>query len=188
MRLTPVDRPPTLLARLLFFAMRRTFGRVPTPYRVVFARLPQALLAHALVVWVLDRRLRLDPGLRLLCSTHVAALNDCTFCVDIGRAVAVRRRLPLDKVRALADYRHDPRFDARERAALAYVEEIARSRRVADATFATLQTHFTEREIVEMTWLVAVEHYFNTINLPLGIGSDGLCAVGDAGAPERRAS
>lgn len=189
MRLTPIEQAPTLLGKIFFAVARRWFGKVPTPYRVVFTRIPQALFAHAQVVNVLDRKLTLDPELRLLLSNHVATLNGCTFCVDISQAVAARRRLSLDKVRALAGYRTDPRFDARERSALAFVEEVTRERQVADATFETLRRHFDEREIVEITWLMAVEHYFNVINRALGIESDGLCAIGDGGGtPSRQAS
>jgi hypothetical protein len=31
---------------------------------------------------------------------------------------------------------------------------------------------------VEITWLAAVESYFNHLNVPLGIESDGFCALG----------
>ena len=157
--------------------MRRWLGRVPTPYRVVFSRLPGALFGHLQLRRAYDGKLGLDPGLRLLVSSHLASVNGCTFCDDIGRAVAARRRLSLEKVAVLGDYRRDPRFDARERAALAYVEGATRDRRVADATFATLRRHFDEREIVELTWLAAVENYLNMINVPLGIESDGFCAL-----------
>jgi alkylhydroperoxidase family enzyme len=61
---------------------------------------------------------------------------------------------------------------------------MTRSKRVDDATFAELRRHFDERAIVEITWLAAVENYFNLINLPLGIESDGLCAI----AEKRRAA
>ncbi len=65
-------------------------------------------------------------------------------------------------------------FSARERAALAYAEEVSRHREVPDETHQELQNHFTEVEIVELTWLIAVETYFNLIKIPLRIGSDGL--------------
>jgi len=182
MRLTPIERAPTLLGKVMFAVMRKLFGTVPTPYRVVFTRLPEALFAQLQIVRVLDRKLRLDPELRLLVSSHVASLNGCTFCVDIGRAMAVKRRMTLDKLGALDAWRTDPRFDDRERAALAYVEEATRTKHVADATFETLRRHFGEREIVEITWLAAVESYFNMINIPLGIESDGLCAIQESRA------
>jgi len=183
MRLTPVDRPPTLLARLLFAAMRRLFGTVPTPYRVIFTRAPRTLLGHLGVVLTVDRRLTLDPELRLLLSTHVAALNGCTFCVDIARAVAVQRHVPREKLAALGDPARDHRLDDRERVALAYVEEVNARRGISDTTFERVRRHFDETAIVEMTWLTAVENYFNLQNVALGIESDGLCAIA-----ERRAS
>ena len=68
----------------------------------------------------------------------------------------------------------------RERAALAYTEEATRHKRVSDATFETLRNHFNEREIVEITWVNALENYYNLINLPLEIESDGLCAIAES--------
>lgn len=70
-----------------------------------------------------------------------------------------------------------PHFDARERAALAYTEEATRSRKVSDATFEALRSHFDERQIVELTWLNAVGNYFNLIAVPLGLESDGLAEI-----------
>lgn len=177
-RLSPIDRPPTLLGRLAFFLLRRMLGRVPTPYKVVFTRVPQALLAHLMMVGVLDRRLRLDPDLRVLIESRVATLNGCTFCLDLVQAMALERNPGLrDKLGRLDAYRTDPAFSARERAALAYVEQVTRERRADDATFAALRAHFDERAIVEITWVSALEQYFNALNGGLGIGSDGFCAL-----------
>jgi alkylhydroperoxidase family enzyme len=167
----------------MFAVLRRMLGRVPTPYRVVFARMPQALFAHAMMVGVLDRRLRIDHDLRVLIESHVATLNGCTFCLDIVQSMAFRRSPGLrDKLARLASYRIDPSFSDRERAALAYVESVTRERRVDDLTWATLRRQFSEEEIVEITWVNALEQYFNTINVSLGIGSDGFCAIDERGA------
>jgi alkylhydroperoxidase family enzyme len=188
MRLAPIDRPPTLLARLVFAVMRRVVGRVPTPYRVVFTRMPRALFAHMMMVTVLDRRLRLDRDLTVLIESHVATLNGCTFCLDLVQAMALRRNPALrEKLGRLDAFRTDPLFSARERAALAYVEAIARDHRVDDVTFAALRRHFDESEIVEITWVNALEQYFNALNVGLGIGSDGFCALPEPAAVQRRA-
>lgn len=185
MRMEPIDRPPTLLARVVFFILRRVLGRVPTPYRVVFARMPKALLAHMMMVGVLDRRLRLAPDLRVLIESHVATLNGCTFCLDLVQAMGLQRTPSLrSQLGRLDAYRTDPAFSARERAALAYVEQVTRERRADDATFAALRAQFDEGEIVEITWVNALEQYFNSINGGLGIGSDGFCAIG-VGEPAR---
>ena len=59
------------------------------------------------------------------------------------------------------------------------MEEATRTKRVSDATFAELRAHFDDRQIVAITWLNAVENYFNLLNGPLEIGSDGLCAIAE---------
>ena len=188
MRLEPIDRPPTLLARLVFFVLRRVLGRVPTPYRVVFTRMPRALFAHMMMVTVLDRRVRLDPDLKVLIESHVATLNGCTFCLDLVQAMALRRNPELrEKLGRLDAHRTDPIFSARERAALAYVESVTRQHHVDDVTFAALRRHFGEDEIVEITWVNALEQYFNAINAGLDIASDGFCALPESPALRQQA-
>ena len=184
MRITPIEKPRGLLLRFFLFFVRRQFGKALTPYTVVFARMPGALWAQLGIYWGLERGVSIDKTLQFLVQTHVAHLNGCGFCVDIGRAVAVYRGLTLEKVDALDAWRTHSAFTPAERAALAYVEEATRSKRVSDEVFAELRRHFDDRAIVQITWLCAVENYFNLINLPLGIESDGLCAI----AERRRAA
>lgn len=179
MRLTPIEKPRHLLVRLLYWATRRQFGKTITPFKVLFARLPQAVWSQLGIYWGLGRPLPIEPELMLLLQSHVASLNGCAFCVDIGRAMSVYRGDTLDKLDAVAGWRTHPAFTERERAALAYVEEATRTRRVSDQTFAALTRHFDDRQIASITWLNAVENYFNLLNGPLGIESDGLCAIAD---------
>jgi AhpD family alkylhydroperoxidase len=177
MRLEPLDRPPTLLARLAHWVMRRQLGVVIAPARVVFDRWPRL---YPLEWWLLrlqQTRGALDRPLRHLVQNHVARVNGCAFCVDIGRAGALIERVGLEKLDALPEWRTSPLFDDRERAALAYVEEATREKRVSDATFDRIRKHFSDREIVELTVLNAIENFYNLINLPLEIEADGLCAI-----------
>jgi AhpD family alkylhydroperoxidase len=188
MRITPIESPRNPLLRLAYRLCRRQLGRAIAPFTVVFARIPRALVAHLLIHRAVEKGLTLDPALKLLLEMDVARVNGCGACLDIGRALAVYRGAALEKFDVLADWPRSPLFDARERAALAYVEEATRERRVADATFEALRPHFSEREIVEMTWLCAVENYYNMINIPLGIESDGLCAIAEARTGRRSGS
>jgi alkylhydroperoxidase family enzyme len=59
--------------------------------------------------------------------------------VDLGRAVAIRDHLRLEKFDALSDYRSNPPFSDRERAALAYVEEATMNKHVSGETFTELE-------------------------------------------------
>jgi len=178
MRLTPIERSGPLM-RLAGWMMRRQFGKSLTPWQVIFTRLPRAIPTQLAVYWGLDKGLPLAPDLQLLLQSHVASLNGCNFCIDIGRAMATYRGAALEKMDAVANWRTSPLFDAAERAALAYVEEATRTKRASDATFAELRAHFDDRQIVAITWLNAIENYFNLLNGPLEIESDGLCAIAE---------
>jgi AhpD family alkylhydroperoxidase len=177
MRLQPIEQPQGLMMRIAYWMTRRQLGKVMTPMKVIYPRMPGAMkVAYAIAKFEM-KKIRLEPELKFMVTTLAALINGCGFCVDIAQAMAIREHVGTEKLNALFEYRTSPLFSARERAALAYVEEVTRHKRVSDATFETLRGHFREWEIVEITWLNAIENYYNLINLPLEIESDGLCAI-----------
>lgn len=178
MRLEPIDRPSSLLGRLMSFGMRRQLGKVIGPARVVYNRVPRAWNV-ALALLRMSASFRLERSLVLLVQARVAWLNDCAFCQDIARAYAVQQSLGAERFAALADWEESGLFDERERAALAYADEATRKKRVAEPTFERLRAHFDEREVAELTLAVATEHYYNLVNLPLEIPDDGLQALAE---------
>jgi alkylhydroperoxidase family enzyme len=177
MRLEPIEKPKGLMMRIVYWMTRRQLGKVMTPMKVVYGRMPEAVKLSYEIAKFEMKGIRLEPGLKFMVVTLAAQINGCGFCVDIARAMAIREHLGMEKFKALGEYRTSPLFSDRERAALAYVEEATRNKRVSDPTFETLRKHFSERDIVEITWLNAVENYYNLINIPLEIESDGFCAI-----------
>jgi AhpD family alkylhydroperoxidase len=177
MRLEPIEKPRGLVLRLAYAFARRQLGAVPTPLKVIYARVPRLATLTWRISRVVEHGLSLDQELVLLVTTHSSLLNGCAFCADLHRAQAVRARLGLEKFSALLDFRSSDAFSPRERAALAYAEEVTRERKASDATFEALRAHFDEREIVELTWLNAVGNFFNLMAVPLGMESDGLAEL-----------
>ena len=180
MRLEPIEEPKNLKMRLAYKMVERQFGKVMTPMKVVYARVPKILRLSYEMVKFEEKGIQLDAGTKYLVKTLAARINGCNFCVDIAEAMAVQKHMSLDKLHALDEYATNPLYSERERAALAYVEEATRHKRVSDATFENLRKYYNDREIVEITWLNALENYYNLINLPLEIESDGLCAIAQA--------
>ncbi len=175
-RLTPIEEPDSWWMWLAYKIAEWTEGTVITPMKVVQARLPESL-RHAYETQKLEDALSLPSRLRFLLKRYVAVLNGCAFCIDLAEADAEDHDLDIQTLRAVREYETSDQFSAAERAALAYVEAITEDVHVDDATFEALRDHFSEREIVEITWLCAAENYWNRINGPLNIGSDGLCSV-----------
>ncbi len=180
MRLEPIERPSGLLMRIAFRMTRRQFGKVMTPMKVLYPRMPGMLRLSYEIAKFETKGIRLQPRLHFMVVMLASQINGCGFCLDLARAMAIRQHLGMQELDALRDYRVSPLFSDRERAALAYVEEATRHKRVSDATFGALREHFSDWEIAEITWLNAVENYYNLINVPLEIESDGFCAIAQA--------
>ena len=180
MRLQPITKPKGLKLKLAYIMSKRQLGKVMSPLSVVYARVPGALKAGYAIANLVGSGFTLDPELRFILQTHTAKLNDCAFCVDIARAEALRGRLGVDRVAKLSDFANSDLFTPSEKAALRYVEEATLYKKVSDDTFSALQQHFADTQIAEITLLNAIENYFNLVNIPLEIESDGLCALSGA--------
>jgi AhpD family alkylhydroperoxidase len=120
---------------------------------------------------------KLEPSLRSLIVQLVAQYNNCAFCMDLSRRMAKDQRQNLEKLDSVLAFATDPRFSGFERAALQYALESTRDVHVQSSTFAELQQHFSEREIIEITVAAATENFYNRIAAPLEIASAGLCAL-----------
>jgi alkylhydroperoxidase family enzyme len=176
-RLQPIENPNGLMLRIGFWFARQKFGKVITPMKVVTARVPKSMRLSYEMAKMMEHGFSLDHDLQFLLHVHISEVNQCYFCIDIGKAMVLSQGKSLDKINRLARYREDPAFTPAERAALAYVEEVSQTKTAGDATFAELRRHFNDEQIAEITLLNALENCYNLTNRPLGIESDGLCAL-----------
>ena len=173
--LPPIEKPKGFIMKLVYGAMRRRLGKVPTPVKVVYARMPVAFGTFVGKIAKLDAKLDLPVETQMLVREQVARINVCEFCMDIGRFFAIKTGLNEAKFDALGDYATRPLFSDAERALLDYVTELTRTKSVAPATFARMAKHYSERAICEVVWLIASEHFYNLTNIGLNIHSDMLC-------------
>jgi len=176
--LPAIEKPKGLILKLAYYFTRRQFGKVLTPLKVHSARLPPAFGLFYAKIGKLDKKLLLPPETALLIREQVARNNICLFCMDIGRWFTIKGSMNEAKFDRLNEYRSSALFTDRDRAALDYVTELTKNKKINPETFATLSRHYSEREICEIVWLVASEHLYNMTNLGLNIHSDMLCDIG----------
>jgi alkylhydroperoxidase family enzyme len=119
----------------------------------------------------------LSPETALLIREQVARINICLFCMDAARWSAVKGSMSEAKFDALEHYNTSPLFTDAERAALDYVTELAKDKKVNPDTFSRMSRYYSEREVCEIVWLVASEHLYNITNIGLNIHSDMLCDI-----------
>lgn len=172
--LQPVERPRSWFVRLLIWGTRSRYGKTPMAFRVLYGRAPFIAWLSMALYWARLRALKLDVELSYLVQVAVALFAGCTFCSDLHLAEVARMKLGLTRFRELDTFESSAAFSPREKAALSYVRALHASRHVSDEVWEGLSAHFSERERVEIVWLCALETYFNTMALPLRIGSDGL--------------
>ena len=175
--LSPIEKPRGLMIKLAYYFTRKQFGKVLTPVKVHSARLPAAFGLFYAKIGKLDQKLTLPPETALFIRHQVARLNICLFCMDIGRSFAIKAMMKEAKFDALDQYRTSALFNDAERAALDYVTELTKDKKVNPDTFAQMARHYSEREICEIVWLVASEHLYNMTNIGLNIHSDMLCDI-----------
>ena len=175
--LPPIEEPKGLMMKLAYYFTRRQFGKVLTPLKVHTARLPLAFGLFYSKIAKLDKKLLLLPETVLLIREQVARINVCLFCLDIGRSFTIKASMNQAKFDALEQYHTNPLFTDEERAALDYVTELTRNKKVSPNTFARMSVFYSERAICEIVWLVASEHLYNMTNIALNIHSDMLCDI-----------
>ena len=89
----------------------------------------------------------------------------------------------------LASFRESDRYSAREKAALAWTEAIAQdATRADDALWAELHRHFSEPELVELGFFVALtlgqQRWISTLDIGHGqVLADRLTGVASAARP-----
>lgn len=152
------------------------FGAVLNPTRW-WGRLPYLFWLVALFVGFLERRrAKIDPVVRSLVMTRVSQQCCCDFCIDANSLRLAERSGSMDKVLAVANWREETLFSAKEQAALAYAEAMtATPPQISDALKAELKTHYDEKTITELTALIAFQNLSARFNAALDIPAQGLC-------------
>jgi alkylhydroperoxidase family enzyme len=173
--LTPIEKPQSLLGKLLYFYSKRKFGKVMTPVKVVAARMPFGFIAFSGKIDQLDKKLKISAETVMLVRQKVAEINVCLFCIDIGRSKTIASSMNQAKFDTLADYQTSSVFSEKEKALLDFVTTLARDRKMEKDLFDKLAQHYSEREICEIVWVAATEFYYNINNIGLNIHSDMLC-------------
>lgn len=176
-RLKPIEKPSSWLWKMIYWLCKRQIGKVLSPIKVIYARLPLRFLRFYLRIHKIVDKMSLSKEMALLIESYVAQINVCSFCIDIGQAVAQKYHIDLDKFFELQNFAQSSLFNEAEKAALSFADELTKNKQVSEKTFAQARQFFNESQLCEIAWLVAVEHYYNLLNLAFDVHSDNLCQL-----------
>ncbi len=107
----------------------------------------------------------IEPRLRALVELRVSQINGCAYCVDMHSHDARRAGEIQQRLDCLPVWRETPFFDDRERAALAWAESVTLVPQtgVPEADFEQVRRHFSDKDLVDLTLVIAVMNAWNRI-------------------------
>ena len=125
---------------------------------------PDAVQALREVNVVLERS-GLDPVLVDLVRLRASQINGCVYCIDMHTRDALAAGETEERIDALAGWRTSPRFDAREKAALAWAESLTRlaETHAPAEDYAVARAQFTDKELSDLTFVIAVINAWNRV-------------------------
>lgn len=102
-----------------------------------------------------------------LVAIRASQVNGCGFCLDMHLKQAKLHGERELRLHHLAVWRESPLFSARENAALAWTEVLTRlpEHGVSDAAYQDARVEFSEKEIIELTYLVVTINAWNRVNI-----------------------
>lgn len=110
-------------------------------------------------------RSELDLSLIELVYLRVSQINGCAFCLEMHSKALRKQGVEQVKLDALAGWHVSQHFSDRERAALAWAEDvtdIARTR-AEDGVYEPLLAYFSAKEISELTFAISLMNAFNRL-------------------------
>lgn len=109
----------------------------------------------------------LEHSLLELVKTRASQINGCAYCVDMHTIDARAAGESEQRLYLLSAWREAPFYTDRERAALAWTEAVTlvSETNVPDDVYEESRQHFTEEELVNLTWAIVVINGWNRMSV-----------------------
>jgi hypothetical protein len=157
------------LVRLVYRLSRRRLGREVDPIGV-YAHAPGLLIGYGMLEQATAKQHRIDKRLKMLAELKAGAL---------GRDAGITEQQLL----ALPHYRDSAEFGPVEKLVLDYAAAMSRTpAKVTDELFAAMREQFDERQLVELTSVIALENMRARFNCafdmtPAGFSEGMVCVL-----------
>ena len=97
-----------------------------------------------------------DHAIKELCRVYVSRSVLCEFCGNQRSMKAADQGVIEEDYRDLINFESSSRYDERQKAALSYAEAITWDQPIDEAFWARLHRHFSEPELVEIGYFIAI--------------------------------
>lgn len=169
-----LDPPRTLTYRIGKWLTERKFGTMLDPARAM-GHSPRVSTACALLELQIPRWKSVDRQIQDLAVMASAVAIGCPWCVDFGYWESHNHGIPAEKIEAIQNWSDSDLFAPLERLVLSYATAMTVTPpAVTDEMIDALREHLSERQMVELTMLVAVENMRSRFNAAVGLSGQGF--------------
>jgi len=100
-----------------------------------------------------------------LVKMRASQINGCAYCLDVHAKDARKAGETEQRLYLLNAWRESPLFSPSERAALGWTEALTNvsQTRAPDADYEALRPHFSDKEIVDLTYLIGMINLWNRL-------------------------
>ena len=136
-----------------------------TPLRLAYAALSPDAYKGLLATKKALETSSLGKNLIELVYLRISQINGCSFCLEMHSQSLRAGGENVAKLDALASWHVSAHFSERERAALQWSESLVHvaDTHAPDCDYDNLRPHFTDREIADLTFAVALMSAFNRL-------------------------
>jgi alkylhydroperoxidase family enzyme len=140
----------------------------------IWAHAPKMMIGMGRFNQAIRKGKSVDERIKNLVELKGAQMIGCEWCVDLGSQICRNSGFTDAELLALPRYRSSDLFTDREKAALDYAVAVMRTPvEVTDELFARARSFFDDRQLVEITALLALVN-LDRFNAAFGIGSAGF--------------
>ncbi|GFM18299.1 MULTISPECIES: carboxymuconolactone decarboxylase family protein [Mycobacteriaceae] len=164
----------------------RTYGTPRLESQAIRAHVPAVLRTFAAAWQQTFREGVLEHSVKELARVFIAKSLECGYCAGQRSHLGTEAGLTEREFDDVIEFRDSTVLGAREKAALKWAEAIAWDPGLADdEVWAELHTHFTEPELVELGYFIALtmgqQKFLKTLDLRHGdLGTDSLAGLAPA--------
>jgi AhpD family alkylhydroperoxidase len=141
---------------------------------------PEGMRALGGVYQYVGSKTGLPHDLVNLVYLRVSQINGCAYCIASHSGDLLKAGVPQNKLLLLSVWREAPAiYSERERAALAWAESVTLVARthVPDADYEAAASHFTPKELVDLTLAVGLINVYNRLGVGFRRSPEGLTAA-----------
>jgi AhpD family alkylhydroperoxidase len=139
--------------------------------RIDFQKLAHEPLKALLAIENYLTQSSIEPKLHHLIKLRASQINGCAYCIDMHSKDARALGETEQRLYELNAWRETPFYSDRERAALEWTEALTliSHTHAPDESFEKVRAHFTEKEIVDLTYAIGAINLWNRLAISMRV-------------------